>query len=82
MGQNRRKSRSSYFLLQSAVQITAVVIHPLMMHIDPTDVFPLVFINFENPTLQHEEANRYFMIAIITNVCQNYSDFTCGYLEI
>lgn len=53
-----------------------------MMHGTPTDIFPLGFINFENPTSEHEEGNRYFMIAIVTDVCQNYSNLARGYLEI
>lgn len=49
---------------------------PHMMHTGPADIFPLGFINFKTLLHEHKESNRYFMIAIITNVCLYTSNFT------
>lgn len=73
-------TRTSSFSMRAQIAITAMVIHIWCT------LAPLTYSHWAsltlNPTSEHEVSHRYFMIAIITDVRQNYSHFTWGYLEI
>ena len=73
-------TRTSTFSTQAQIAITAMGIH-IWCTLAPLTYSVWASLTL-NPTSEHEVSNRYFMIAIITDVCQNYSRFTWGCLEI